>query len=295
MFKEIEKNDELAISLIKKINKSAYDFYENALKENCFIFNYLLESDSGMGVFSAIEKDDFVLIHLAFKKNSPEENLFLEIKKIVLDIIEKYSHKKSIFMNVNNNNVNLIHELRKIGFKEDSAAVQYYINLSNDNTNFNLPDTINVKRFQEEDFNSYIYLLDRAFRTLDISLGNDPHQLSKNKKKAYKWLKNKDSNDELRVFYDKDELIGLYILQNEYIHTIAVNPLKNRKGYGGIILKSCLKHFFNKGYDKVYLNCLDLNEKAHNFYLKYGFIESSRYSENTYIIKNQGGRSSIPK
>jgi ribosomal protein S18 acetylase RimI-like enzyme len=96
------------------------------------------------------------------------------------------------------------------------------------------------------------------------------------------WLKGIGENN-FKTFWVKERLVGLYIVNGNYIDTIAVHPYHERKGYGSEILNYCIKdRVYENHFDELYLATYYQNRKAQRYYLKNGFDVRGFYCENTY-------------
>ncbi|WP_268626059.1 GNAT family N-acetyltransferase [Paenibacillus alvei] len=80
------------------------------------------------------------------------------------------------------------------------------------------------------------------------------------------------------------QLIGSYLIHNNYIQDLVVNPDYQNCGYGGVILAHCVAHMrANKGIDIVCLRVAKSNWRAKRFYERNHFEELASFAEHTYI------------
>lgn len=281
-----EQDYDLAISCISKINRSAKEIFNEAYNKNCFVYKYIYENKGVEGIFCVIEMDNFFVSQISFSNDFNNENVITYMTDTLSDIIEKKGNK-DFYLNINGNNQEIISYFWKRGFSNDATGIQYkYILKSSDKDEIQesiLLDELEFRGYEEQYADQYIDLRDEAFNPLDTACGNKPDANRRNKEKVLEWLRDSDKEDNFGTFWLQGELVGLYVLYNDYLNSLAIHPKFQNKGYGSRILKFCINKMLNdKKYIEIYLNCLIQNKDAHKFYIKNGFEKCGFYSENTY-------------
>ncbi|SYX82971.1 GNAT family N-acetyltransferase [Paenibacillus alvei] len=80
------------------------------------------------------------------------------------------------------------------------------------------------------------------------------------------------------------QMIGSYLIHNNSIQDLVVNPDYQNCGYGSVILSHCVAHMrANKGIDNVCLRVAKSNWRAKRFYERNHFEELASFAEHTYI------------
>lgn len=177
----------------------------------------------------------------------------------------------------------IVNYFRNYGFVQDSYGFEYSMNKTEEKieelSNFELCEGLSFRKFEDEYTQDYLNLIEDSFMEQCLICG-EKSELGEN---TVSWLKDADERNDFGALWKDDCLIGLYILDGEYISNIAVLSEYKGKGYGTVILNHCLKDIFiNKEYNEAYLYVYAVNIKAQKMYLKNGFEVSAFYSENTY-------------
>ncbi|MCL2665464.1 MAG: GNAT family N-acetyltransferase [Defluviitaleaceae bacterium] len=128
---------------------------------------------------------------------------------------------------------------------------------------------LEIKKFESDKIADYARLLDEAmtFVSPSVDFQGDLNGFAKRV--------NNVKENAFYTFYQNGELVGLYWLDNDFytIDVMAVAPVHQRRGYGGVILSHAINNVLidQKQYEaKLY--CVDRNAKGIAFYKKYGMI-----------------------
>ena len=285
------KNDDLAFvtDMLGRINYSANKIFIQAYKNkgliNCLIFS----DDNNKGVFTILQGSNYFSLQISFEKDVSNYKI-LKIIHEELNKILKIKGSKDIYLNINGYNPSIINYFRNYNFSQDSLGFEYCFSRLSENidtiSTFNIRDGLTIKSYEEKNAYKYLELLDEAFRDLNIECNEEQEQFSKNGDKFISWLRRVDEKKNFGALWNNLDLVGVYILNDDCIDTIAVNPNYEGKGYGTQLIKYCLKNMIiDKKYEEVYLRVYFQNIKAQKFYLKNSFNVRGYYSENTYISK----------
>ena len=271
-------------NMVRKINRSAKSTFEQAYKEYFLKECFLYDDTNNVGVMTVIEGEDYISVQVSFEKDVNNYNIIRFIHDKINEIIG-LKNNKDLYLNINAYNVTIINYFRNYNFVQDSHGFEFTIKRTDQKSyelyNFKIDDNLKFKKFEDDYSFDYLNLIKDSFKEQDL-LCNEESNLGED---TILWLKKADENNEFGALWKDDCLIGLYVLDNEYIVDIAVLTKYKGLGYGTIILNHCLKDIFiNKGLDECYLYTYAVNVKAQKMYLKNGFEVSAFYSENT--LKN---------
>ncbi len=98
------------------------------------------------------------------------------------------------------------------------------------------------------------------------------------------WFQDWMNKNDIIIVREGDVIVGyccVSVYANNtilWIRNIAVNPLYQRKGYGGKLIEQAISYGIKKGANRGFLHADRLN-KAISLYNKYGFYAKSEYSE----------------
>jgi ribosomal protein S18 acetylase RimI-like enzyme len=287
MFREMV-NEDLAFAneMLSRINYSAADLFKDSYKNGSIYKNYVYEEENNRGIFTIIEGESYYSFQISFDHDVSE----YEVIKFIEDEFQSLltiRNTKDIYFNFNGYNAALINYFMNYGLERDSLGFEFYISADSDKVkallDFDIRQDITPKEFEEEHTLEYLKLLDNAFRKQQIECKEEQDGYCKNLEINITWLKELNANHNFQAFWVKTQLVGLYIVRDNYIDTIAVHPDYERKGAGSEILKYCLKdRIYNMKFNDVYLVTYYQNRKAQRFYLKNGFKIRGFYCENTY-------------
>jgi ribosomal protein S18 acetylase RimI-like enzyme len=107
------------------------------------------------------------------------------------------------------------------------------------------------------------------------------------RKKGYK-----DKNRKIWVAEYDDRIIGfciaIYKEKEARIKAIYILPEHQNKGIGGSLMKKAMKWLGDN--KKIYINVVEYNLKAINFYKKYGFLETKRKKDFNLTVALPSGK-----
>ncbi|QVK21564.1 GNAT family N-acetyltransferase [Mycoplasmatota bacterium] len=290
MYREMKKADlTLVNGMLGRINSSAKKVFNQAYEDGNLVSCLMYDDKNDRGVFTIVEGPNYYALQVSFDKDVSNYKVIKVIHE-GLDKIIKVRGSKDIYLNINGYNPSIINYFRNYNFTQDSLGFEYSFSTSSETidaiSNFKVEEGLTFKGFEEENAHNYIELLDDAFRQLDIDSNEEQDRYRKSGQKFLSWLRKVDEKKNFGALWSNVDLVGVYILNDDCIHTIAVNPKYEGKGFGNQIMKYCLKNLIlNKKYKEVYLQVLFENKRAQKFYIKNGFEVRGYYCENTYVSK----------
>jgi len=184
MLREMEIKDyELTSELIGKINRSAGQIFTEANNNNEIKKGLIFRFLNNKGVFTIIEKEDFIVSHIAFEEDIQDNETLNEIHKGLKEVIEEKS-EKDLYLNIYGKNPSIISYFRQYGFKKDSSGIQYKYKIKEENLKKHESESkLEFRRYESELDDTYIELLDEAFRPLHIACNIE----------LYPWKRDKES------------------------------------------------------------------------------------------------------
>lgn len=277
-----KQEKDFAIYMLNKINRSAKKIFEQAYEEQFLNEYFIYDDKDNRGVMTVIEAEEFYAIQISFERDINSYNVIKLVHEKIKSII-LIKGDKDLYLNINAYNAIIVNYFRNYGFVQDSFGFEYKMDRTaekvNELHNFELREGLSFKKFENDYTQNYLNLLEDSFKEQDIMCGEE-HKLGEN---TVSWLKKADERNDFGALWKDNCLVGLYILDGEYISNIAILSEYKGKGYGTVILNHCLKDIFiTKKYNETYLYVYAVNIKAQKMYLKNGFEVSAFYSENTY-------------
>lgn len=281
-YKLTNEEKSFAIYMLSKINRSSKKVFEQAYEEQFLKEYFIYDDKDNRGVITIIEDEKYYCIQVSFERDINNYNIIKLIHDKIKSIVS-VKGSKDLYLNINAYNTIIVNYFKNYGFVQDSFGFEFKMDRTvekvNELHNFKLKEGLSFRKFEDDCSQSYLNLLEDSFREQDIMCGEE-HKLGEN---TVSWLKKADEKNEFGALWKDNCLIGLYVLDGEYISNIAILSKYKDKGYGTVILNHCLKDIFiNKEYKETYLYVYAVNIKAQKMYLKNGFLASAFYSENTY-------------
>ena len=272
----------LDIYMLSKINRSAKEIFEKAYEKQFLKECLIYDDKDNRGIITIIEDEKYYSIQISFERDINSYNIIKPVHDKIKSII-LIKGNKNLYLNINAYNTTIVNYFRNYGFVQDSFGFEYRMNKTsekiNELYNFKLTEGLSFKKFENSEAQNYLNLIEDSFMEQCLMCG-EKSELGEN---TVSWLKKADEKNEFGALWKDDCLIGLYVLDGEYISNIAILSEYKGKGYGTVILNHCLKDIFiNKEYNDTYLYVYAVNIKAQKMYLKNGFEVSAFYSENTY-------------
>ncbi|NHJ01323.1 MAG: N-acetyltransferase [Candidatus Heimdallarchaeota archaeon] len=291
-FRDFKDSDKATLQvLLSNINLSALEtwntHYPSAVIKKCLIY----ESETNAGQITAIELDDQITIYLSFLKVVKEKEILDQIKIEIMEIISRSDPNNNIIISVWGKNENILSLFDDKNFQVISSAILFRYT---GQWPIEYPDNmlkeldLCIKPFSENAFDQYINLLDDAFEELLLRNNRPLRPHSIHRKRILEGFK---VSNELKNFYtlwNHNELIGLYILENNHIDMLAIHPRFQNMKYGTLLLKHSLNLLItDRKNGEVYLYIQKMNTKAQKFYQNRGFEEISEFMDFLYQEKEE--------
>ncbi len=136
---------------------------------------------------------------------------------------------------------------------------------------------LEIRPYEANRLDEYLSMLDAS-----MSFATPPPKYLENKEHHARRFAELSRENSFETFWQDSSLIGLYWRDGSEIDTMAVAESQQRKGYGAQILTRAIEMAFRHT-DKsfAYLYAVDWNDKAHNFYRKYGMEERG----HSYLLR----------
>lgn len=271
-------SQEEILKLIENISPQAKDYVYDSLKNVEVLYSIFTEQNKG--VFIKVDNEDCCIFYASFLNEDNIEDILELINYKTNELISKINSKEVCF-NVYGNNPKIISLVRKLGFKLDIEG--YYLEYISKELpqlrNSNLTD----KGFESSMLKNFVNLFDSAYYQLNIDNGWEINGYAKNEEQFHQKLNTLNKFNQVYSFWLNNELVGAYILKQNYIMDIVVKPIYQDKGYGSYILAHCVKNMrVNKSINNIRLGVVKTNTGAKKLYQRNGFVEISCYSEHTY-------------
>lgn len=266
------------LQFIGNISPQARDYVQSSF-ENIEVL-YSLITDKNSGVFIKVNSEECCIFYASFLNEDNIEDALGIIKNKTNEYLSKIDSKEVCF-NVYGNNLKIINLIRDLGFKLDIEG--YYLEYGNKEIPQLKNSNLTVKGFERSMLKEYVHLFDGAYYQLNIDNHWEINSYAKNEEQFHEKLNTLNKHNQVYSFWIDKELIGAYILKENYIMDFVVNPIYQNKGYGSYMLAHCVKNMKeNKAIKKVRLGVVKTNTAAKRFYERNGFVEISCYSEHTY-------------
>lgn len=272
-------NEEI-LKLIELMSPHAKDYVHEGFQNEKVEVIYSTYTEKNKGAFIMVDNDDCCIFYASFLNEDNIEEVLEVINTKVQEYILKNNSKELCF-NVYGKDLKIIKLVRELGFKSDIEGYHFEyrgkeVPLLND-------CGLIVKGFQSSMLDEFVNLFDSAYYKLNIDNG-----WKVNSNAVYKEGFNKELNDFNKVnqvcsFWLNNELVGAYIIQQNYISDIVVKPEFQNKGYGSYILAYCIRDMkVNKAINNIRLRVAKSNALAKNLYERNGFVEIANFAEHTY-------------
>lgn len=267
------------LKLIENISPGGKDYVEKGFENNAVKVIFSLETEQNRGVFIMVDNDDCCIFYASFLN----ENNIDEILEIIKGKTNEYikTNSKEICFNVYGNNVKIISLVSELGFKADMEGywLEYVSEELLELKQCNLID----RGFEELRIDDFVDLFDSAYYQLNIDNGWPVNSYAANQEYQHCRLMDLNKCNQVRSFWLNDELVGAYILKQNYIYDIVVRPIFQNKGYGSYILAHAIRNIRkNKSNDKIILGVTKSNLGAKKLYERNDFAEIASYAEHTY-------------
>lgn len=266
------------LKLIGNISPQARDYVYNSFKNVEVLYSVLTEKNKG--VFIKVDTEDCCIFYASFLNEDNIEDILEIINNKTSEYISKINSREVCF-NVFGNNPKIINLVRKLGFKLDIEGY-YYEYVSKELPQLKDSNLID-KGFESSMLKEFIDLFDSAYYQLNIDNGWEINGYAKNEEQFHEKLNTLNKLNQVYSFWLNDELIGAYIIKENYIMDIVVKPIYQNKGHGSYILAHCIKNMkVNRSTDNIRLAVVKTNSNAKRLYERSGFVEISSHAEHTY-------------
>ncbi len=268
------------LMLIDNISPHAKEYVEKAFENNQVDIIYSVSTEENKGVFIAVDNKDCCIFYAYFLNENNIEQILDIIKNKTKEYISKIDSKEICF-NVYGNNLKIINQVRKLGFKVDMEG--YHLEfIGKELPELNCCNLID-KGFKSDMLKEFINLFDSSYYQLYKDNGWQVNTNAINEEQFYKKLIDLDKHSQVHSFWINNELVGAYIFCQNYITDIVVKPTVQNKGYGSYILAHCIKNMsINKAIRNIRLRVAKSNIGAKKLYERNGFIEIACFAEHTY-------------
>lgn len=268
------------LMLIANISPHAKEYVEKAFENNQVDIIYSVSTEENKGVFIAVDNKDCCIFYAYFLNENNIDQILDIIKNKTKEYILKF-YSKEICFNVYGNNLKIINEVRKLGFKVDVEG--YHLEfIGKELPKLNCCNLID-KGFKSDMLKEFINLFDSSYYQLNIDNGWQVNTNAINEEQFYKKLIDLDEHSQVHSFWINNELVGAYIFCQNYITDIVVKPTVQNKGYGSYILAHCIRNMsMNESIRNIRLRVAKSNTGAKKLYERNGFIEIAYFSEHTY-------------
>lgn len=271
-------SQEEILMMIANISPQARDYVHDSF--NNVEVLYSIRTEQNKGVFIKVDSDDCCIFYASFLNEDNIEDI-LEIISIKTNETISEMNSKEVCFNVYGNNPKIINLVRKLGFKLDIEG--YYLEYISKELPQLKNSQLTVKGFESSMLRELIDLFNRAYYQLNSENQEVINSYVRNEEQFHEALITMNRLNQVYSFWLDNELIGAYIIKENYIMDIVVNPIHQNKGYGSAILAHCIKNMKeNKSISNIRLGVVKTNIRAKSLYERNGFVVISSHSEHTY-------------
>lgn len=266
------------LMLIGNISPQAKHYVYNSVKNVEVLYSMFTEQNKG--VFIKVDNKDCCVFYASFLNEDNIEDILKIINNKTNESILNINLKEVCF-NVYGNNPKIINLVRKLGLKLDIEG--YYLEYVSKELPQLKNSNLTYKGFESSMLKEFIDLFDSAYYQLNIDNGWEINGYAKNEEQFHEKLNTLNKFNQVYSFWLNNELVGAYIIKENYIMDIVVNPIYQNKGYGSYILTHCIKDMkVTKSIDNIRLGIVKTNTGAKRLYERNGFVKISSYAEHTY-------------
>lgn len=268
------------LSLIENISPHAKDYVNKAFDNNQVEILYSIVTEANKGAFIVANSDDCCIFYASFLNEDNMEEVLEAINSKTNEYISKLNSKEICF-NVYGNNLKIINLVKRLGFKTDMEG--YHLEFVGEE----LPElndyNLTVRGFENSMLKEFVDLFDSSYYQLYVDNGCQINGYAINENRFNEKLIDLNKDDQVCSFWLKDELVGAYIFENNYITDIAVKPVFQNRGYGGYILAHCIRNMdIKKSIKNIRLRVAKSNIGAKKLYERNNFVEIACFAEHTY-------------
>jgi len=267
---------EQLLGLIEKISPHAKKYVQDAIKS--VTVEHFVYTDQDKSVFLFVDDGDCCIFYAASIEGPFDEVTLGQIQEKTLKHM-KLTCAEEICFNVYGENIGMTMLVRKMGFKSDMEG--FHMGYQRDCPNLK-DDRLTTKNFDDSMILDIVDLFDSAYEALN----RDNHHEINGYRRQIEEFKQKINRikvkDQVQFFYSMDQLVGAYVIEQDYITDLVVNPIHQNKGYGTYLLSHCIEKMRSKGIDMIKLRVAKSNRAAKRLYERFGFIQIASYAEHTY-------------
>lgn len=269
------------LNLIEKISPQARIFMNEALNDNRVTVFYYNKSIDNHGVFCIAENNDCNIAYYSFldgPNNEKCKDLFMLKMKPFIDVV----NEKELCFNVYGRNIEVIEFVQSLGFKVDMEG--YHLAYNQQEVPVISQSELIEKQFEDSMLDQLVELYDKAYFQLNKDNGWQTDWYYTNSQVFLASLQEKVRDDEFRSFWIGNQLVGAYIINDNYIQDLVVSPEYQNQGYGGQILAHCIRHMIeNINVKQVCLRIAKSNIRAKKLYERNHFEEIACFVEHTFV------------
>lgn len=277
-------NEEI-LKLIDNISPHAVDYVKKGFEDNAVHILYLINTEENKGTFLMVDNDDACIFFASFINKSGMGQILKEIKNKTSEYLSKIKSKEICF-NVYGKNTEIITLVRGLGFKSDMEGfhLQYMGRVLPELRDCGLTE----KGFESSMIKEFVNLFDAAYYKLNIDNSWNINGYAANEEWFQRKLNYLNELGQVSSFWLGNELVGAYIIEQNYISDLVVNPRLQNKGYGSYILAHCIRNMrINKSIENIRLRVARVNTGARRLYERNGFEEIACFAEHTYYKENK--------
>lgn len=272
-------NEEI-LKLIENISPHARDYVHKSFGYKNVEILYSVSTEQNKGAFIMVDNDDCCIFYASFLNEYNIEEILEVINNKTNEYISKINSKELCF-NIYGNNQKIINLVRELGFTSDMEG--YHLEFVGKElpqlNNCNLTD----KGFESSMLKEFVDLFDSAYYQLNIDNSWKINSYAINKEIFHQKLNELNKISQVRSLWLNNELVGVYIFEQNYITDIVVKPIFQNKGYGSYILVHCIRNMsVNKSIKNIRLRVAKSNVGAKKLYERSEFVEIACFSEHTY-------------
>jgi len=269
------RNEEV-LKFIGYISPQAKEYVSEAFENNEVELYYT----STKGVFLKAENPECCIFYSSFLDESNIDDVLemitLKTKQQLLKLEDK-----EICFNVYGYNQKIISLVRNLGFKLDIEG--YHLEYVADQPLTLISSNVIKRKYDVKMIDDFVQLFQSAYYQLNIDNNWETNGYDIYKEQFNNKLSRLDKSDQLFSFWLDDKLVGAYIIENNYIVDLVVDPAFQGKGYGSYILTECINKMCHKNIKNIRLRVTKSNTGAKKLYERHNFKEISCFSEHTLV------------
>lgn len=230
-----------------------YDEYLESINKKEVIDEFLYSD----GFVYVKDNVDSYGIRVSFENNRINHNFLKDLRP--------YLDKKKVFFVVNGDNKSLLKQLEDTHYLK-YASYEFVLEHS-----FKINQPLPLKPYTSDEFDDYIRLLG-SFSKMREELNLEPFDwYFYNQDEAKKKFQYHSRNFDIYGYWHGRDLLAVGMMDKNDIDTIAVDVHHQRKGIGTKMLTTLISMMNGRGFDKISLSSMTINQKAIKLYKSVGF------------------------